>query len=342
LAGGGVIASGALDALVEFSELVDVPVFSAWRRPTAFPNDHPNYLGMTGYGSPTTVRERLLAADTLLVVGCRLSEIASFGYKIPSPATRWFHVDLRPRTKHAGLTAPQSSMAADASLFLDAAIRIARASLHYGDHGLVAERERFVKATTIPAQRPHGKGVDPAHVVEVLQRVLDADAILTNDAGNFGLWPARYFKFGRRNVFLGPTSGAMGYGLPAAIAASLIAPERQVVALCGDGGLGMTMNELETAVRMGARPVVIVFDNGRYGTIAMHQANAHLPAVATSLGPIDFAAIARACGAEGVGVSDDQSFEPALRAALASRLPTVIHVVQDPNWITPDRYEVDR
>jgi acetolactate synthase-1/2/3 large subunit len=180
--------------------------------------------------------------------------------------------------------------------------------------------------------------VDPARVVAVLQRTLDPGAILTTDAGNFGLWPARYFRFGRNNTFLGPTSGAMGYGLPAAIAAALIAPDRQVVALCGDGGLAMTMNELETAVRAGAAPIVIVFDNRRFGTIAMHQTNAQLPTVATELGPIDFAGIARACGAEGFRASDDQSFEPALRAALASHRPTVIHLDQDPRWITPDRY----
>ena len=171
----------------------------------------------------------------------------------------------------------------------------------------------------MPERTWDGPGVDPGHVVGVLQRVLARDAILTTDAGNFGLWPARYFKFGRDQSFLGPTSGAMGYGLPAAVAASLVAPHRQVVALCGDGGLAMTMNELETAVRTGATPVVIVFDNVRYGTIAMHQANEQRATVATELGPIDFAAIAHACGAEGVRVSDDKSFEPALRAALVSR-----------------------
>jgi len=160
---------------------------------------------------------------------------------------------------------------------------------------------------------------------------------VTTDAGNFGLWPARYFKFGRDQSFLGPTSGAMGYGLPAAVAASLAAPDRQIVALCGDGGLAMTMNELETAVRTGAKPVVLVFDNEKYGTIAMHQANEQRDAVATGLGAIDFAAIARACGAEGVHVTTDPEFEPALRAALASNRATVLDLDLDPRWISPDR-----
>ncbi len=340
LAGGGVVAGGAQDALVALSEQLAVPVFAAWRRPTAFPNDHPSFLGMTGYGAPASVRERLLAADALLVIGCRLNEVASYDYQLPAPTTRWAHVDLEPRTAHAGLSAPDYALAADAKAFLERAVEVGGSSVGSRSHSaqLVADRARFVAATTIPHERREGNGVDPAQVIAVLQRTLDPDAILTTDAGNFGLWPARYFRFGRGNDFLGPTSGAMGYGLPAAIAASLAAPDRQVIALCGDGGLAMTMNELETAVRSGSAPIVIVFDNRRFGTIAMHQVNAQLPTVATELGPIDFAAIARACGAEGVRVSDDQAFEPALRAALAAHRPTVIHVDQDPRWITPDRY----
>jgi acetolactate synthase-1/2/3 large subunit len=109
------------------------------------------------------------------------------------------------------------------------------------------------------------------------------------------------------------------------------------VALCGDGGLAMTMNELETAVRTGATPVVIVFDNGRYGTIAMHQANENRPEVATELGPIDFAVVARACGAEGVHVTDNAAFEPAMLRALGAGRPTVLHLDLDPGWVTPDR-----
>jgi acetolactate synthase-1/2/3 large subunit len=189
----------------------------------------------------------------------------------------------------------------------------------------------------LPERPWDGPGVDPGRVIAVLQRTLAPDAIVTTDAGNFGLWPARYFRFGRDQVFVGPTSGAMGYGLPAAIAASLCAPDRQVVALCGDGGFAMTMNELETAVRTGAHPVVIVYDNGRYGTIAMHQANEQRSDVATGLGDIDFAAVARACGARGVTIDNDDPFEPALREALASGETTVLHLQLDPRWVTPDR-----
>ena len=337
IAGYGVTAARAEDLLVEFGERIGIPVFAAWRRPTVFPNDHPNFLGTTGYGAPPTVRRRLLEADALLVIGCRLNEVASFDYSIPAPTTRWAHVDLQPRTAHAGMGAPDFPLTADAKAFLEAAL-----SFELGEKGserrteLAADREAYLTATALPDRSWDGPGVDPAHVVGVMQDLLASNAILTTDAGNFGLWPARYFKFGRDQVFLGPTSGAMGYGLPAAIAASLAEPNRQVLALCGDGGFAMTMNELETAVRIGSKPVVLVFDNEKYGTIAMHQANEKRDAVATGLGPIDFAAVAHACGADGVRVSDDAAFEPCLRTALASGRPTVLHLQLDPRWVSPD------
>lgn len=128
----------------------------------------------------------------------------------------------------------------------------------------------------------------------------------------------------------------MGYGLPAAIAASLCRPDRQVVALCGDGGFAMLMAEMETAAREGAHPVVLVFDNRRYGTIAMHQAREGRGMTAVELGPIDFAAVARACGAQGGRVSRDSEFEPALRDALTADRPALIQLELDPAWVSPD------
>jgi acetolactate synthase-1/2/3 large subunit len=344
LAGAGVIAADARDALVALSERLSVPVFSAWRRPAAFPNDHPNFLGTTGYGSAPGVAERLVAADALLVIGCRLNEIASFEYQVPAPKTRWAHVDLEPREAGHGLSAPDLAIAADARAFLLAAADLLSAEPRADlSSSLSDDRARFEAATTMPARRAgngaKGEGIDPVEVVRALQSELSDDAIMTTDAGNFALWPARYLRFRAGQVFLGPTSGAMGYGLPAAIAGSLAEPDRQVVALCGDGGFAMTMNEIETAVRTGAHPVVLVFDNERYGTIAMHQQNEHRRRIATDLGPIDFAAVARAMGAQGQRITDNDELLPALRAALDSRRTTVLHLNLDPHWITPDRYD---
>lgn len=336
--GGGTRDSGRA-GLIELAERLGVPVFAAWRRPDVFPNDHPNYLGVTGYGSPATVRERLSEADALLVLGCRLNEVASFSYALPAEHTRWAHVDLAPRVAGAGLRAPDIALAADAAVFLEAALTAARG---LGDvspgrrQALAADRAAYVAASEPALTDWSGPGVQPARVVATLQAVLPADAILTTDAGNFGLWPARSYRFTQPGTFLGATAGPMGYGLPAAIAASLAQPERTVVALCGDGGFAMTMNELETAVREGARLVAIVHDNRRFGTIAMHQQREGRDVTATELGPIDFAAVARAAGAQGGRVTRDAEFEPALRDALAANGPAVIQLEVDPRWVSPD------
>ena len=346
LAGGGVIAAGARDALMRFSEQVEVPVFAAWRRPTAFPNDHPHYLGMTGYGAPATVLPRLRDADALLVLGCRLSEVATFDYRVPGRSTHWAHVDLEPRrTFIRGRRAASVALAADARDFLDVAAE-RTAGYHAPQQRveqLALDRQAYLEASTLDEGAEwRGPGVHPGRVIATLQRTLAPDAILTTDAGNFGLWAARGFRFGGQAGFLGPTSGAMGYGLPAAVAASLCEPDRQVIALCGDGGVAMTMNELETAVRAGAKPVVLVFDNRRYGTIAMHQDDEGRDTIATELGPIDFAAVARACGAQGGRVGRDVEFEPALRDALAADRPALLHIEIDPRWISPDRFDARR
>ena len=192
-----------------------------------------------------------------------------------------------------------------------------------------------------PRSSTRSPGTAPASTPAVRSRpsarVLPDDAILTSDAGNFATWLGRGFRFRRPGTFLGPTSGAMGYGLPAAIAAALVHRDRPVVAVCGDGGLAMTMSELETAVRVGARVIVVVFDNERYGTIRMWQEERERGiGVATELGPVDFAAIARACGARGVRVDRDADFEPALRAALVADRATVIQLALDRAWRSID------
>jgi acetolactate synthase-1/2/3 large subunit len=346
LAGGGVLHARTSSDLVRLAELLHVPVMGAWRRGDVFPNDHPLYLGMTGYGSPAVVRERLERADALVVIGCRLNEIASFGYRIPASATRWAHVDLAPRAGVAGLPDPDLVVRSDARAFIRAAVqRLRGAVLHAGlveirDHNNAADRDAWEQATVVDDGAWSGPGVHPGRVVTTLRDVLPDEAIITTDAGNFGGWAARGFRFRRPGTFLGPTSGAMGYGLPAAIAAALVHRDRPVVALTGDGGLAMTMAELETAVRERLRPIVLVFDNERYGTIRMHQDDRGGEPWATDLGPVDFTAVARACGARGARVETDDAFEPALRQALSADRPTVIQLVLDRSWVSVDRRPV--
>jgi acetolactate synthase-1/2/3 large subunit len=347
LAGGGVLRARTSSDLTKLAELLHVPVVAAWRRGDVISNEHPLYLGMAGFGAPQTVRERLESADAMLVVGCRLNEITSFGWSIPAEGTRWAHVDLAPRgtpdSVPAGLRPPDFVIRSDARAFIRSAVQRLQAAVL--DAALVdarratneTDRTAWEAATVVDDGAWEGPGVHPGRVIATLRRLLPDDAILTTDAGNFAGWAARGFRFRKPGTFIGPTSGAMGYGLPAAIAAALVHRDRPVVALCGDGGLAMTMAELETAVREGARVIVLAFDNERYGMIRMYQDRRGTSTPAgTELGPIDFVGVARALGARGTRVESDAAFEPALRQALSAERPTVIHLPLDRRWVSVD------
>ncbi len=342
VAGAGVLRSRGTDALVRFAETVQVPVVASWRRGDVFPNDNALYLGMTGLGSPASVRTRMEQADALLVLGCRMGEMTTYGYAIPVGGTRWAQVDVDPRGA-ALANRPEIVLAADASAFLRMTQRVLgnaaldAATLDARRLRNVADREAFEMASTVDAEPWDGPGVHPGRVVATLGRVLPADSIVATDAGDFGTWAARGYRFRRPGTFLGSTSGAMGFGLPAAIGATLARPGRLGVALAGDGGFAMTMAELETAVRERARVIAIVFDNARYGTIWRHQALRGGPSGPVArLGAVDFAAIAEACGALGLSVNSDDEFEPALRQALEAGRPALLHLAMDAHWTTPD------
>ena len=344
VAGGGVLQARTSTELLRFAELVQVPVVAAWRRADVISNDHPLYLGMAGLGAAATVRDRLARADAMLVIGCRLNEPTSYGDVVPSATTRWAHVDVEPRR---GVGTPATiAIAADARAFLRAANErlLGKAVL---DAGLVRERQAnnaadrsaWELASNVAGASPgwSGPGVHPGRTIETLRRVLPDDAIVTTDAGNFAGWAGRGFRFRRPGTFLGPTSGAMGYGLPAGIAAALLHRDRPVVALVGDGGLAMTMAELETAAREHARVIVVCFDNQQYGTIRMWQDwRGSGQGVATELGHVDFAAVARAVGSRGVHVERDDEFETALRQALVEDRSTVIQLSLDRRWVSVD------
>jgi acetolactate synthase I/II/III large subunit len=343
LAGAGVLRSRCSRELVRFAELLDVPVVSSWRRADVFPNEHPLYLGMSGYYATGAARERLTEADGLLVLGSRLNEPTTFEYAVPRPGVRWAHVDLEPRVAAGGLPTPNIAIESDAAVFLRAAIaRLERgvldAEVAQRRAAATAEaRARYESESAVDQGEWDGPGVHPGRIVSTLRSVLPDDAIVTTDAGNFGGWLARGFRFVRPATFLGPTSGAMGYAVPAAIAAAIVHRDRPVVAVAGDGGFAMTMSELETAVRERVRPVVLVFDNERYGTIRMHQErrdSGRTPG--TDLGPIDFALVAQALGARGIRVDSTEAFEPALREALSADRPTVIHLPIDRRWVSVD------
>ncbi|MEO5919228.1 MAG: thiamine pyrophosphate-dependent enzyme, partial [Candidatus Limnocylindrales bacterium] len=344
LAGGGILRARTSNDLLRMAELLRVPIVAAWRRGDVVSNDNPLYLGMTGYGSPPIVRERLAQADAMLVIGCRLGEIASYGWAIPGASTRWAHVDIAPGRPHPALRPADLSIEADAKQFLRAAVsRLeSRGVLDAASTDLriarnETDRSAWEAATIVDGHPWSGAGIHPGRVVAALNAGLPDGAIVTTDAGSFGSWVARGFRFKRPGTFLGPTSGAMGYGLPAAIAAGLVHRDRTVVAVVGDGGLGMTVAELETAVRLGLRTIVLAFDNEQYGMIRSHQdLRPAGSTAATDLGPVDWAEVARGFGARGIRVGDDAAFLPALNEALAADRPTVLHLIMDRRWTGVD------
>lgn len=332
-AGGGLYNSPqALDLLVRFAELTQVPVITSWRHHDEFPNDHPLFLGCASLGTATTVWERLGESDVMLVIGNRMQETSTNGYVYPLTSTRLLMVDIDPEA-FVNHRSPELAVLADAGAALSALIERVPDQVPFLDERRdrnAADRQRFEDATVIPQATPTGDGVPYASVMQVLADTLTPDTIVTSDAGNFYGWLARYYKFRQQRTYLGPASGAMGFGLPSAIGAKIARPGTPVVSLSGDGGFLMTAAELETAARYGVGVVAIVFDNARQGTIRMHQ-EAQFPGrvIATELGTTDLAAVARGLGADSYLIQEGSDFEPALRLALAAGGPSVIQVRMD-------------
>ncbi|HLI25085.1 MAG TPA: thiamine pyrophosphate-dependent enzyme [Acidimicrobiales bacterium] len=338
-AGGGAARSQAdVDALVALAERFETAVMVGWRHHDLFPNDHRLYAGTAGLGSPTVVWERLGSADLVVALGNRLQENSTDGYRYPSPSTRLIRVDIDPGA--AGTAAGDLLIIADAPTTVGQLLRHPLPPVDASSRRAVNDehRRRLDRSTSLPPAASAGRGrVSYQAVVRALD-TLAPGSVITTDAGNFYGWVARYHRFVRFGTYLGPASGAMGYGLPAAIGAKLAAPDRPVVALAGDGGASMTIAELETAARSGAPVVLLVLDNRRHGTIRMHaEGVGRRPPVGTELGAVDFAAVGRGLGASGVTVSADADVAPALAAAVAGGRPAVIHCLMDPDQLSVDR-----
>jgi acetolactate synthase-1/2/3 large subunit len=329
IAGGG--ARNAREALISFSEAWGAGVYAAFRRQDVFPNGHPNYLGHLTLGTPPATLEALERADLVLVVGCRLSEVTTQSYEVPRADQAVIQVDADPAV--VGAVVPLvRGIVADAGAALEALV--ARAPSPGPSRDWTGSHAAYLDSASIPPDRG-SEGVDPARVIGALQDLLPQDAILTNDAGNFSVFLHRYWRYDRARTQLAPANGAMGYGVPAAVAAKLAAPERQVVALCGDGGFLMTGQEIETAVRYGAGITVVVFRNGMHGTIAMHQAREMGRTAGAEIGEVDLAGYARSLGARGYTVREPDELAPALQEAVSEESAALVDVVTDPDLINP-------
>ena len=334
--GGGWSAAAARD-LARFSAAHHVPVSASFRCQDYLDNRHPNYCGHAGIGLDPRTADRFRGSDLLIALGSRLGEITTSGYTlvdVPNPAGRFVHV--HPGAEELGrVYRPDLSINASAASFAAAIADLEPAA------NRARRREEWARACAAEhragrAPRPTPGRVRLEHVVARTRERLDDDAIVCNGAGNYAAWVNRYFEYRAYRTQLAPTSGSMGYGAPAAVAAALVHPDRQVVCFAGDGCFLMTGQELATASRYGADLTVIVANNGMYGTIRMHQER-HYPerVYGTGLANPDFAMFARSFGGSGVRVESDDEFDAALDEALAHRGLSLIEVAMDPQALSP-------
>ncbi|MBV6322310.1 thiamine pyrophosphate-binding protein [Duganella violaceipulchra] len=342
LGGGGWNAQACAD-LQAFAEANHLPVSCAFRFQDLLDNAHPNYVGDVGIGINPKLAARVREADVILAIGPRLGEMTTGGYALiaaPVPAQRLIHVhadaeelgsvyqaELMINSGMPQMTAMLAAMApVDASAW----------------QGTVAEAKADLAAwQRQPTIFQDGTApLDLWQVVQQIDQIAPHDTIITNGAGNYATWAHRFHSYGGMRTQLAPTSGAMGYSVPAGVAAKIIAPQRTVITFAGDGEYMMNGQELATAVQYRAGVVIIVFNNGMFGTIRMHQ-ELHYPGrvSGTTLHNPDFAALAAAYGGHGEVVEATADFAPALERALAyansERLPAVIELRYDGNLITP-------
>jgi acetolactate synthase-1/2/3 large subunit len=336
IVGGSPWSEQAHDDVIAWAEANDVPVTTGWRCQDHVDNTSRVYAGHLALGPDRRLVERVRSADLVVALGARLGDIETGGYAyfdIPTPRQRLVHV--LPDPDELGRVIQPALGIVASPVAVAAALREVDPVHSSSWRDATAEAREQYEENLRHTPRD-GAGVDLGEVMAHLRGRLPADAILTNGAGNFSVWAHRFYEFRRYGTQLAPQSGSMGYGVPAAVAAKLVHPDRVVVCVAGDGDFSMTGQELGTAMQYGAAIVVLVVDNGILGTIRMHQER-HYPGrvSATDLVNPDFAALARAYGAHSERVETADGFPDAFERAVASGLPAVLHLPVDPEAITP-------
>jgi acetolactate synthase-1/2/3 large subunit len=333
----------ACQQISDFALANQLPVACTFRFQDLMDNQHPNYIGDVGIGINPKLAQRIQASDLIIAIGPRLGEMTTGGYTLlsaPKPQQQLIHIHADALELgrvyqadlmiNSGMKEIAETLAEMTALDSDAWART------------VAEaKEDYLTWQTEPTI--FAKENAPLNLWQVVQTInarVPADTILTNGAGNYATWAHRYYRYGGFRTQLAPTSGAMGYSVPSGIAAKIITPERTVITFAGDGEYLMNGQELATAVQYRAGVIIIVFNNGMFGTIRMHQEKNYPGRISgTELHNPDFAALARAYGASGEVVTSTAEFAPALERALAhteqQRLPALIELRYDGNLITP-------
>ena len=324
-----------------FVERFKVPVACSFRRQMLFNHNHPNYAGDVGLGINPDLKSAISDADLVILMGGRFSEVPSQNYQLLG-----VH-DTQQQLIHIHASAEELGRVYRADLAIHASPKALAQGLSQLSPTQKTTPERFDHLarchknyqnwSSLPTEAHPGEVQMPA-IMAHLATSLPKNAIITNGAGNYATWIHRFWKFSEYGTQLAPTSGSMGYGLPAAVAAKMAFPNKTVIAFAGDGCFQMTMQEFGTAVQAKAAVVVLVIDNGMYGTIRMHQ-ELHFPdrISVTDLVNPDFCALAQAYGAFATQVTNSDQFPQALSAAIAAKKPALIHIKLDPQALTPSK-----
>ncbi len=335
IVGGGGWNAEAVRDIEKFAENMNLPVAASFRCQDMFDNTHPLYAGEMGTSISPRLAQRVRDSDLLVVVGARLGEMTTQGYElvgIPVPKQKLIHIhpgaEELGRVYHADLpiNASMPAFARMAAQLPPLASSHAKAWVESAN----ADYRDNLETPTIPGP------VQMGEIMQWLRAHLPSDAIVTNGAGNYSAWPHRFYQYRTYRSQLAPTNGSMGYGVPAAVAAKLTAPERTVVAFAGDGCFLMNGQELATAAQYGANAIFIVVNNGMYGTIRMHQERTYPARVSgTGLANPDFASLARAYGLHGETVEKTDDFAPAFERCEQSGKPALIEIRIDPEALSP-------
>jgi len=349
--GGSGWTAGAREGLLKFARKNALPILASFRRQDVIDNRDANYCGHLGLGVDPTLAERLKSADVIVAIGSRLGENTTNGYTLLTPPMpKQVLVHVYPDPNELGrVYQPQLAIACGVSDFANAVADVDLKTSTGADAAkrgawLKETREAWVKFTTPPhaeAASPHaapasGTFVNMSAVVGWLSEHLSEDAIICNGAGNYTVWVHRFYRYKQLRTELAPVSGAMGYGVPAGVAAALRFPRRAVVAFAGDGCFLMYPQELATAVQHDANVIILVVNNGTYGTIRMHQERRYPARVmATDLVNPDFVALARSFGAFAERVETTADFAAAFQRAVESERPALLDLHVDPAQISP-------
>jgi acetolactate synthase-1/2/3 large subunit len=330
--GGSCWRDAALDAIQSFLATANIPTACGFRRQSLYDGTLPNYVGDIGVGSDPALIARVGEADLILAIGTRLGEAVSQGYTLFQAAGATPIIHVHPDASEIGrVFRPALGIVSDLNVFALAAAALDPIRPRWGDWTKSLRALRMEGQVVPDYPGPLNLG----DVMTTLETLMADDAITTVDAGNFATWAPRFTHVRRRQHFIGPTNGAMGYGVPAAVGAKIAFPDRMVIGMVGDGGFLMTGQEIATAFHHGVAPIILVFNNQMYGTIRMYQERSFPGRVSgTALTNPDFAKFIEAFGGHGEVVTETEQFGPAFLRAVESGKPALIELRQNPEQIT--------